>query len=76
MLRTGYRETQNEDSVVTTGSVTPEDYDAWRARFGNNSGSGAGGGAAVPEPAMLGGAGIVISLLLLSNRQNRSTVRV
>jgi hypothetical protein len=40
---------QNEVPGTTPGSVTPEDYDAWRARFGNNSGSGSG--AAVPEPA-------------------------
>jgi hypothetical protein len=41
---------QNE--VVTIGSVTPEDYTAWRARFGNTSGSGSAlaGPAAVPEP--------------------------
>jgi autotransporter-associated beta strand protein len=67
---------QNEVSGVTTGNVTAEDYDAWRARFGNNSGSGSGGGAAVPEPATLGLAGIVISLLLLSGRQKRSIVGV
>ena len=42
---------QNEVTGVTPGSVTPEDYDAWRARFGNNSGSGAASGGAVPEPA-------------------------
>lgn len=44
---------QNE--VATVGSVSPEDYAAWRARFGNTSGSGAGSGlgagTAVPEPA-------------------------
>jgi len=41
---------QNE--VATVGSVTPEDYTEWRARFGNTSGSGSSlGGAAVPEPA-------------------------
>jgi fibronectin-binding autotransporter adhesin len=69
---------QNEVSGVTTGTVTAEDYEAWRARFGNNSGSGSGsgGGAAVPEPATLGLAGIVISLLLLSGRQKHSTVRI
>jgi PEP-CTERM motif len=41
---------QNE--VATIGSVTPEDYTAWRARFGNMSGSGSSlaGAAAVPEP--------------------------
>jgi hypothetical protein len=40
---------QNEVSGVTPGSVTPEDYTAWRARFGNNSGAGSGA-SAVPEP--------------------------
>ncbi|HEX3601921.1 MAG TPA: autotransporter-associated beta strand repeat-containing protein [Lacipirellulaceae bacterium] len=45
---------QNE--VATMGSVTPEDYTEWRARFGNTSGSGSGalsGSAAVPEPGSL-----------------------
>jgi len=42
---------QNEVSGVTPGTVTVEDYDAWRARFGNNAGSGSGG--AVPEPGTL-----------------------
>jgi hypothetical protein len=41
---------QNE--VATIGTVSPDDYAAWRARFGNTSGSGTGlAGAAVPEPA-------------------------
>ena len=45
---------QNEVSGVTPGSVTPEDYAAWRARFGNTSGSGSGLSAgAVPEPAAI-----------------------
>jgi hypothetical protein len=44
---------QNEVNGVTPGSVTSEDYDAWRARLGNNSGSGAGT-AAVPEPMSAG----------------------
>jgi hypothetical protein len=45
---------QNE--VATLGSVTPEDYTAWRARFGNTAGSGAGNASvsgedtSVPEP--------------------------
>ncbi|MCC7085371.1 MAG: lamin tail domain-containing protein [Pirellulales bacterium] len=40
---------QNE--VSTIGSVTAEDYTAWRARFGNTSGSGSvQTAAAVPEP--------------------------
>jgi hypothetical protein len=43
---------QNEVSGVTPGTVTPEDYDAWRARFGNITGSGSNlSGGAVPEPA-------------------------
>ena len=42
---------QNEVAGTTPGTVTQEDYTAWRARFGNTSGSGAGLGlAAVPEP--------------------------
>ena len=45
----------NEVAGVTPGSVTPEDYDEWKLRFGNVPGSGAGGelggGAAVPEPS-------------------------
>jgi hypothetical protein len=42
---------QNEVAGVTTGSVTQEDYDAWRARFGNGS---PGSGSAVPEPTSVG----------------------
>jgi hypothetical protein len=46
---------QNE--VVTPGTTGPEDYEAWRARFGNTAGSGSGNllasAAAVPEPASL-----------------------
>jgi hypothetical protein len=42
----------NEISGTTPGSVTQEDYTAWRARFGSNSGSGSiVAGSAVPEPA-------------------------
>ncbi|MEX2169994.1 MAG: autotransporter-associated beta strand repeat-containing protein [Pirellulales bacterium] len=40
------------NEVATIGSVTPEDYDAWAARFGN-SGSGSASSAAVPEPTAL-----------------------
>ncbi len=41
----------NEVSGTTPGQVTQEDYNAWRARFGNTSGSGALNGAVIPEPA-------------------------
>ena len=55
--RKGVQPLPNEVAGVTPGSTTPEDYDAWRARFGNTSGSGAGNGLAgnqaVPEPATL-----------------------
>jgi hypothetical protein len=45
----------NEVSGTTPGSVTQEDYAAWRARFGNTSGAGSGFSAgSVPEPGMLG----------------------
>ncbi len=45
----------NEVSGTTPGSVTQEDYAAWRARFGNTSGSGSGlTGGSVPEPGMFG----------------------
>ena len=45
---------QNE--VASTGTVDAADYDAWRARFGNTSGSGSGlsQGSSVPEPVSLG----------------------
>jgi hypothetical protein len=44
----------NEVSGVTPGSVTSEDYSAWRARFGNTSGTGSVlAAAAVPEPGTL-----------------------
>jgi hypothetical protein len=51
---------QNE--VATSGSVTPEDYTAWRARFGNTSGAGSiVGGQMVPEPST--GLTLAVSLL-------------
>jgi hypothetical protein len=40
---------QNEVSGTTSAQVTVDDFDAWRARFGNVSGAGAAN-SAVPEP--------------------------
>jgi hypothetical protein len=51
---------ENEVTGVTTGDTTEEDYNAWRARFGNPT-PGAGGELSVqtvPEPA-----GVVLMLL-------------
>jgi autotransporter-associated beta strand protein len=48
---------QNEVTGVSPGDVANDDYDAWRARFGNVSGAGAGSGLGgaegVPEPSSL-----------------------
>ena len=46
----------NEVSGVTPGTVTADDYTAWRARFGKTLGRDAGSeldSSAVPEPATL-----------------------
>jgi hypothetical protein len=46
---------QNEVASTTPGQVTAEDYNAWRSRFGNTSGSGSalGESSSVPEPSSL-----------------------
>jgi len=60
---------QNEVAGVTPGLNTAEDYAAWRARFGNTSGSGALSGGAVPEPSVLVlGLFATIAFSLTSNR--------
>ncbi len=64
---------QNE--AATIGSVTPEDYSAWRARFGKTSGSGASdsfiarGSQSVPEPTAYSLA--VAATLLTCGRRRR-----
>ena len=60
----------NEVSGVTPGSVTNEDYTAWRARFGRTSGSGAGAfvAAAVPEPSSWAGAVCCLVFFLAGTR--------
>jgi hypothetical protein len=60
---------QNE--VVDTGTVTPADYDAWRARFGNTSGSGTS--STVPEPATVVLLA-VLSLATITAARRRSAV--
>jgi hypothetical protein len=63
---------QNEVSGTTPGTTTPEDYTAWRARFGNTgpgAGSGAGGNvAAVPEPVGCSLVMITVGLAIVSSR--------
>ena len=56
------------NEVDTPGTVNAADYMAWRARFGNTSGSGGGlAGSSVPEPGRFGlfvtAAGIAFSVL-------------
>lgn len=65
---------QNEVSGTTPGSVTNEDYTAWRARFGNTSGSGSGlgGAASVPEPAAFG---LLFAALLCVSTSSRFVAR-
>ena len=59
---------QNE--VDTPGVVNAADYTAWRARFGNTSGSGSG--SAVPEPSAALLALLAPSLLLIGSRTLKS----
>ena len=65
-LGTGFQ-LLNEVSGTTPGTVTSEDYTAWRARFGNTSGAGSGisgSSAAVPEPAGILLIGIALALTI------------
>jgi len=51
---------QNE--VDSPGTVNAQDYVEWRARFGNTSGAGTVGPAAVPEPGMA----VLLSLAIVA----------
>ena len=67
----------NEVSGVSAGSVTQADHDAWRARYGNTSGSAAGsawGPLPVPEP----GASVLVmasvaGIIFVRHRPTRRT---
>ena len=62
---------QNEVTGVTPGTVTPEDYTAWRQRFGNTSGSGSLSAASVPEPDALSLVGMLLfGMIFLSRRSD------
>jgi hypothetical protein len=60
------------NEVDTPGTVNQADYTAWRARFGNTSGSGLAGGA-VPEPTgiLLLMSALVAPLAVATRRKNR-----
>lgn len=68
----------NEVSGTTPGTVTTEDYTAWRARFGNTSGAGSGTSlqsASVPEPGSIVLAAAATCVVVFSSRR-RSTPAV
>jgi hypothetical protein len=59
---------QNE--VATPGTVTPDDYNEWRSRFGNTSGAGSVAGLThvVPEPSTaILAAAVVLACILWRN---------
>jgi autotransporter-associated beta strand protein len=62
---------QNE--VSDQGTVTPQDYLDWRARFGNTSGSGSGSSlsksGAVPEPGTMMLLAFALSAVLVNSRK-------
>jgi hypothetical protein len=64
------------NEIDSPGTVNGADYTAWRARFGNTSGSGAGSGigaAAIPEPTavLLVAAGLGACLMTVRRRSWR-----
>lgn len=52
---------------ATPGSVTPEDYDVWRAHFGESLGGSGATATAIPEPATI--ALVAFTLVLLYFRK-------
>ena len=67
------------NEIVTPGSVTQEDYDAWRAQFGATFGAGSGGSlsnSSVPEPASVAtlAIGLIAALRTRFRRGGRSAV--
>lgn len=68
LWRKGVNPLANE--VVSINSNLPDDYDAWRARFGNPAGSGSLlAGGAVPEPSSIGL--LLIGMISAFSRRSR-----
>ena len=63
------------NEVADPGTVSPADYDAWRARFGNTSGSGSGTGSLtrVPEPSAITLLAVGIAALSFIGSRRRVT---
>jgi PEP-CTERM motif len=57
------------NETVTPGMVTQEDYDEWKANFGNSSGSGTLSSATVPEPTT----GVMLMLGIMATLSGRRT---
>src|SRR5262249_16726875 len=53
------------------GDVDDNDYNFWRARFGNTSGSGSSFGGAVPEPATIALIGLASAIMAYRLRRRR-----
>jgi hypothetical protein len=64
----------NIPNDVTPWSVSPTDYDVWRAGFGQSRANGAAAGRPVPEPSTL--AGVMVGVLAALRRISRREVRL
>jgi hypothetical protein len=59
---------------ITPWSVSPNDYDVWRTRFGQSRAIGAAAARPVPEPSTL--AGVMVGVLVALRRISRREVRL
>jgi hypothetical protein len=67
--RKGSNPLHNE--IATIGSNTPEDYTAWRARFGNSTPDANGAApSTVPEPAGVSLILVACAIMMLAHRQS------
>lgn len=76
LWRSDFEPLTNEVTGVTPNTTTPEDYDAWRERFGDpnpGSGSGLGDNQAVPEPTTF--VSLAIAALVLAHARRSKATR-